>query len=152
MTRQERCEHAARLRGLHPSELCESCQGLGCRSYSSTSTWRGGIGGHAVTIGQCDSCWGSGDKYQPWPNIRKLEQSQADWEEDQCLKYLGRRLGAPISRLSKRLGQLADLCDKQANKRKLPEGEQEFWWHHEWTVLSSILRKFVKDEEVKSNP
>ena len=51
---------------------CDKCDGSGVRSYASTSTWRGGIGGMMVTLDVCDFCWGSGVKEKPWPSWRKL--------------------------------------------------------------------------------
>lgn len=52
---------------------CKECGGLGVRAYSSTSTWRGGIGGQAITNGVCDDCWGSGDSSRKWPSWRARE-------------------------------------------------------------------------------
>jgi len=49
---------------------CLSCQGLGVKVYGSTATWRGGIGGSALTDDVCDHCWGSGDNERPWPSHR----------------------------------------------------------------------------------
>ena len=54
--------------------MCTVCQGSGIKLYGSTSTWRGGIGGAAMTRDVCDQCWGSGNKYQPWVNLKELEQ------------------------------------------------------------------------------
>lgn len=51
---------------------CKGCGGSGVRVYGSTSTWRGGIGGQAMTHGVCDTCWGSGET-NPWVNLKKLE-------------------------------------------------------------------------------
>lgn len=53
---------------------CENCQGSGKRLYGSTSTWRGGIGGAAMTTDVCDKCWGSGDKYKLGTDLRKAAQ------------------------------------------------------------------------------
>ena len=53
---------------------CEGCKGLGTRTYSTTSTWRGGIGGATITTDVCDKCWGSGDKYKHWVNLRKMRK------------------------------------------------------------------------------
>jgi hypothetical protein len=39
---------------------CQRCHGYGYRAYGSTATWRGGIGGQAITTDVCDVCWGSG--------------------------------------------------------------------------------------------
>lgn len=56
--------------------ICERCRGLGTRVYPSTATWCGGIGGAAMTNDICDFCWGSGDKYKHWVNLRKLKRCQ----------------------------------------------------------------------------
>lgn len=89
----------------------------------------------------CDRCWGSGDKHEPWTDIRKLEARRAAWEEEQVFEYLSRRLY--VRGFKKRLVQLADFCDTQERKRKVPEGEQAFWWAHEWHALSNMLRRLV---------
>lgn len=52
---------------------CPRCRGFGVRTYGSTSTWHGGIGGAAMTQGVCDGCWGSGDQNRPWVSLRRVE-------------------------------------------------------------------------------
>jgi hypothetical protein len=49
---------------------CGECSGLGVKTYGSTSTWRGGVGGQMMTAGVCNRCWGSGDANRPWPSWR----------------------------------------------------------------------------------
>lgn len=49
---------------------CRDCGGFGVKTYPSTSTWRGGIGGQMMTNGVCDKCWGSGDADRKWPSHR----------------------------------------------------------------------------------
>lgn len=134
-------EHFLRLRGVQTP--CEKCKGLGSYCYSSGSTWRGGMGTCAFTYDVCDKCWNTGDKYRIGTDIRAIEASRKNWEAEQCLTYLGQRLGIGLSGMKKRVGQLAELCQKQASKRKLPPGEErnEFWWNQEWTALASILAK-----------
>lgn len=126
---------------------CDRCQGMGICSYSNTSTWRGGVGGQSFTSGICSDCWGSGDKTRPWLNLRTLEADRKNWEESQVLEYLARRLGCGLSGISRRILALAELCEKQANRRKLPEGEEAFWWHQEWHMIGSILKSLVKGKE-----
>ncbi len=53
---------------------CDECGGLGVKTYDSTATWRGGVGGQALTNDVCDKCWGSGDKHRPWPSHRSLQK------------------------------------------------------------------------------
>lgn len=60
----------AQERGVeHP---CKHCAGTGTQTYGNTSTWRGGVGGQALTTGPCDKCWGSGDAHRAWPSHRQL--------------------------------------------------------------------------------
>lgn len=65
-------QHRARLewRGITPGQECEPCEGSGIKVYPSTATWRGGIGGAAMTKDVCNHCWGSGVRDKPWPNWR----------------------------------------------------------------------------------
>jgi len=64
------------MRGVEKDDVCGSCNGLGVKTYASTSTWRRGIGGQAITNDVCDSCWGSGRKSVTWANLRKLEDER----------------------------------------------------------------------------
>lgn len=53
-------------------DVCKKCSGIGRRAYSSTATWRGGIGGQAITEDVCDSCWGTGRIDRKGFDIRKF--------------------------------------------------------------------------------
>ncbi len=55
---------------IEDGDFCEDCSGSGYKIYGDTSTWRGGIGGAAMTTDVCDKCWGSGSKRRPWPSHR----------------------------------------------------------------------------------
>lgn len=145
MTREEMRKALRDLRGIY--DPCDRCQGMGVCGYSSTATWRGGVGGQAFTSDICSVCWGSGDKSRPWLDLRKLETKQQAWEESQVLEYLSRRLGCGLSKIPERILQLADLCEKQANRRKLPEGEHAFWWNSEWHMLAQILKSLISKNE-----
>ena len=74
---------------------CLVCRGTGWRLYGSTSTWRGGIGGQAMTRGQCDACWGSGDADRPWTNLRELERRHAAERTRSALDDLVGRVVGP---------------------------------------------------------
>lgn len=126
------------LRGIR--RVCKVCVGRGTALYANTSTWRRGIGGSACTVGQCDACWGSGDADNPWPSIRDLEKKRKGWERDQCLSWLACRLGCQFSEMREKLNELAELCQKQANKRNLPEGAEQFWWRQNWEALAAVLQ------------
>ncbi len=64
---------------------CKSCNGLGIKTYGSTATWHGGIGGSQITSDVCDKCWGSGDQHKHWPNWRELKNIK---KENEKLKQL----------------------------------------------------------------
>lgn len=51
---------------------CERCGGRGSRTYGSTATWHGGIGGQQLTPGVCDKCWGTGRKDHTGINLKRL--------------------------------------------------------------------------------
>lgn len=57
-------------RDIQPGVECAECGGSGIKTYGSTATWRGGAGGAAITTDVCDHCWGSGNRYKPWPPHR----------------------------------------------------------------------------------
>jgi hypothetical protein len=57
---------------------CEECGGTGKKTYGSTATFWGGIGGQAMTTSVCDHCWGSGDKYKPWKSWKLIDQELKD--------------------------------------------------------------------------
>lgn len=56
---------------------CKECGGWGVKTYGSTATWRGGIGGSALTDDVCDNCWGSGDENKKWPSHRLLTRDNS---------------------------------------------------------------------------
>lgn len=61
---------------------CKKCNGFGVRTYASTSLWRGGIGGSAMSKGVCDGCWGSGDANYSWLNLREVESELRKLKEE----------------------------------------------------------------------
>ncbi len=79
---------------------CKACGGGGTRCYGSTSTWRGGIAGQAMTWGTCDVCWGSGRTDAPGPNLRELEHRARKAETmlgaTSSSAWLARQMGVTI--------------------------------------------------------
>ena len=53
-------------------DFCDRCGGRGERAYSDTSTWGGGVGGQAMTVGTCDLCWGTGLGSRKGPDLRRV--------------------------------------------------------------------------------
>lgn len=72
VARKDPYEFALEWRCIDPmaDKVCKRCYGAGTTVYGSTSTWRGGIGGQAMTADVCDQCWGSGLADKPWPSHR----------------------------------------------------------------------------------
>ena len=62
------------LRGQYDRIPCTKCKGTGYYLYSSTATWRGGMGGCAMTNDVCIKCWGSGMDEFPWPSQREFAE------------------------------------------------------------------------------
>ena len=137
MTREEMLKWFRQVRGTE--NPCSKCQGIGIRAYSSTATWHGGMGGNIFTSDICDKCWGSGDENKPWLDLRALKNREYKLTRDQAFQWFGERFGSGL--FKRRLSQLADLCEVQEKKRKIPEGEHAFWWANDWRALASILRK-----------
>jgi len=77
------------IRGISKDNICPKCGGIGERTYSSTSTWRGGIAGQMLTDGICDTCWGSGDATRPWTNLRVLYKIMTKEQLDEYYKIIG---------------------------------------------------------------
>ncbi len=62
--------------------ICKDCGGSGKKMYASTATWRGGIGGSALTEAVCDKCWGSGNVHRPWLSHREAEAALAQAQQE----------------------------------------------------------------------
>jgi hypothetical protein len=66
-------ETMLRWRNIESEEdACIGCGGSGVKTYANTTTWRGGMGGQALTSDVCDKCWGSGNKHRPWANLKEI--------------------------------------------------------------------------------
>ena len=131
-----------RIRGVNSP--CDTCAGYGWRQYSHGSTWRGGMGTAAFCADVCDQCWGSGDANRQGMNLRLMEAKRKAWDADQCYQWLASQLGGSLSLIRPRLGQLAELCEKQERRRKLPDGETDWAWQSSWHALSEILRRLAR--------
>lgn len=84
------------LRGV----ACSTCSGYGRRMYSSTATWRGGMGGAAMTVSVCDKCWGTGRSDRSGPDLRKMEAALHDAtrkrQAEDTLLHFSKRIGATL--------------------------------------------------------
>jgi hypothetical protein len=68
------------------------------------------------------------------------------WDEEQAVAFLAQRIGAGFSDTAQRIRDLAELADKESRRRKVPDGEREFWWRRSWEALADALRGLVGDE------
>jgi hypothetical protein len=139
--------HNARTRitiTRYVDERCARCGGTGDRLYGSTATWRGGIGGAAMTTDVCDSCWGSGDTANPWDNKREADARTKAEISYGAQMALAAALGADFSLLFPAQRFIADELEKLARKRKLPA-----WTEELAGMLSKQLRAMAEAAEAK---
>lgn len=105
-----------RLRGVQ--DPCERCHGLGVRSYSNTATWRGGIGGQAFTRDTCDTCWGSGDKFHKFFDLRKQRDEERVRVTTRVHEYFAKDCGSYLDSFVPALEALTSELDRLARGRK----------------------------------
>lgn len=133
------------VRGVR--DPCETCLGVGVQLYSSTATWKGGIGGCAMTTDVCDKCWGSGDKYRPGFDQRAMRDDKTQWERSQVAKWLSNHSGINFSCTKKCWEHLLDRLDKEQRRKKLPDGIDPFWYYNTVNTLQAMLRELMKADE-----
>lgn len=68
-------------RGIDEDDYCPECGATGTKTYGSSATWSGGVGGQMMTNSVCDKCWGSGSKSRPWASWRQREDLSRKLEE-----------------------------------------------------------------------
>lgn len=76
--RDEIIDRILTYRSIPEWDVCPKCSGIGTVMYGSTSMWRGGIGGAAMTTGPCDKCWGSGRESSPWYSHAEFEKMRRE--------------------------------------------------------------------------
>lgn len=131
-------ESWARLRrGVE--DPCGTCHGTGVRAYTSTSTWRGGMGGAKTTKDVCDRCWGSGDSVRLWPNLRRLEAEEDRRIAARAADLFSQRCGVWAPSLLPALEELATELDGFSRQRRpRPNG-----WDSVTRSLARALREMV---------
>jgi len=128
-------------------EMCGACTGAGKRMYGSTSTWRGGVGGCMMTVGVCDKCWGSGCLKVKGADLRVISCQRVEMDAEACAQWLARLLNVRSERFRKRVQCLANFCDAQVRKIKIPEGENRYDWNASWEALARQLRKLCANPQ-----
>lgn len=140
-------EELMRLRSriLGVDEPCKACGGLGRRMYGSTSTWRGGIGGQAMTIGLCDKCWGSGDATRPFTNIRNAFDEYRRQVDNANGELFAKRIGCGgLSDMKPAIDELCAILDDLSSPRKRKVRAQ--WFDMLCGVVSIQLKKCAGGE------
>ena len=97
---------------------CLTCTGSGKRWYSSTSTWRGGMGGSSCTVDICDTCWGSGDANSPWLDLKKLRAEEAEKVSVAAGQLLAQSVGASLTVARPAVAAIAEELHRLSRGRK----------------------------------
>lgn len=123
-------------RDIH--DPCPKCKGTGIYLYPSTATWRGGIGGCAMTSDVCNYCWGSGDKFEHGCNLKKYRDTLDAEVHRRSLTVLADLVGCftgPGS-LGMAAAVLANDLEALARKRGKPQ-----FYGNLCSVIIGYLRK-----------
>lgn len=105
----ERLLAAARAR---MGVACPTCRGLGTRSYGSTATWHGGLGGCMITDGICDTCWGTGRTDKIGTDLRKLREELREKSVESSRKWFDTAIGSDLTRMRERYLAIATKLRK----------------------------------------
>ena len=108
------------IRARDTRDPCQKCHGSGARIYPSTATWRGGMGGCMMTTDVCDSCWGSGDRYRQWTNLRQLRDEEEKRLAERAVDLLARSVGASLGSTHPDVGEIIRVLENLADKRGKP--------------------------------
>ena len=138
MNHEEALKWFLRHRGVETP--CSHCNGLGSRTYGSTATWRGGMGGAAMTKDVCDHCWGSGDENDHWTDLRRLKNEQDVRVHQLAGELLAHRCGIGLNILKPALLELCNELDKfERQRRPRPDGFDTVS-----RCLAGVLRDLIK--------
>lgn len=116
MNREEALDWLRSLRGVE--DPCPRCQGMGRRSYSSTATWRGGIGGQAITMDVCDVCWGTGDRFRRGTDLRRMAREEESRVAERAGSFLAEQCGTYLSNMRPALRAVATELERLGRGRK----------------------------------
>jgi hypothetical protein len=115
--------HKDTLQWRGVTDPCLSCTGSGRILYPSTSTWRGGMGGSKSTYDVCDTCWGSGDRFVHWTDLRTLRSEEEHRINTRALEHLSDAAGATLSSAGRAVVLMADALERLARKRGAPAAD-----------------------------
>lgn len=132
-----RTQDFMRLRGIK-GEACVQCNGIGVKMYSSTATWRGGVGGAAMTRDVCDTCWGSGEKDKTWTNLRTIAQETERRVAERAVTVIADRAGANFATSRGSVEKIIEMLDQACRKRSV-----SFWDVAMFNSLANLLRTAI---------
>jgi hypothetical protein len=118
---QAAVDHVLGLRGVETP--CETCHGMGVRTYPSTAGWRHEVGGATSTKDVCDSCWGTGDAVRTGVNLRRLFAEEDARVAARAVSLLGESVGVGMDTMRPAVKELAkelDAMSKSKNKPRPP--------------------------------
>lgn len=125
---------------------CPACNGKGYRHYSNTSTWRGGIGGQAITADICDICWGSGDKTQPFTDQRQQEEYFKRKIKEATIEDWIKQAGCDIKSVREILPEIIEAIEKLTRKRK---PAPNYWKIQTYGIIIDIFKRLVVEDTMK---
>lgn len=120
-------------------EPCPSCAGRGRHAYSSTATWRGGMGGASMTDDVCDKCWGSGDLHRKGDDLRAMRNSENERIAEAAVTLLAGTAGCSLLVMHPAIEELCGELDKLTRGRK----ERPPWFENCCIALAKTLRAGV---------
>lgn len=121
------------------ADLCGVCGGWGRRLYGSTATWRGGVGGAAMTWDVCDVCWGSGTPQHPGENLRewrdRLRQAHTLGSARMFAESIGAQLGV--------MRPTVEALSKELRKMSRQRRPRPYWWADSCERLADLLEEAI---------
>jgi hypothetical protein len=122
---------------------CERCDGIGGLLYPSTATWKGGVGGRAMTWDVCDRCWGSGDSDRPWTDLCTLQVEEDRRVAEQAWSYFAEGLGTDLPSIAASLIELAKEISKirrpsPSKRKRRPQFFENVCAHLERRVVEGV--------------
>lgn len=130
-------------RGIRNEEdACRMCNGSGRRCYGDTSTWRGGMGGCAMTWDVCDKCWGSGDRYCPGVDLRVLRDQESKRVAERAINLLANSCGVGLANgaVWDIVVAIEDLANRAAKPRRGAQKAYNEWTYNMARGLARALR------------
>jgi hypothetical protein len=138
-------EDFLRWRGV--DDPCLTCDGSGVRTYGSTATWRGGMGGASCTRDVCDTCWGTGDRFRRGLDLRRLRDEESARIAQAAATALVESCGAKFSNSKVEIHNIINHLEKLVDGRTRPAAD--FFTSSLANGLANLLRRAIGTPERK---